>query len=275
MLHQICLETVPKSLFHRESFEALVCGKNIADMHLKQLLSDTSLIHIFVVSGSHFILLRNFLAKALGKTSWLLIPLFGYAMVTLCQPPSLRALAFLALLDIANRRKLFLTNIQLVLLSGILCVAIYPQWIHSRSLAMSLMAALAMSSADEILDRKMPAPLRMFLSQSLMYFAMGFCLWGISSLHPLSILMNVLIGPLIGILLFPLGLLTLLLPPFVPIFDSAMSGLIWLLEKTNPLLKISASVDPLKVVVLWILITVLLSFTHRWCVRVRRNRYEV
>ncbi|MBC7370224.1 MAG: ComEC/Rec2 family competence protein [Bdellovibrionaceae bacterium] len=273
-LHRICLRSVPALLENRESLEALVCGKNIDDLEVKQLLIDTSLIHIFVVSGSHFLLLRNFFARLVGKTPWLLIPLFIYAMVTLCQPPSLRALAFIGLQEIALRRKLFLSNLQLVFLSALLCVAFFPQWILSRSLLMSLMAATAMTTAEEIFDRKMAPGIRSFLSQSFMFFAMSFCLWGLSTLHPLSILMNVILGPLIGTVLFPVGVLAIILPFTAPLFDRCMNCLLWLLQKSDVLLRASPDATPLNIFSQWVLILALLLIAHRWAVRTRRARYE-
>lgn len=273
-LHRICLKAVPMTLRNRESLEAIVCGKNINDLEVRQLLVDTSLIHIFVVSGSHFLLLRSFLARVLGKSFWCMVPLFLYAMVTLCQPPSMRALAFLALGEIALRRKLFLSNIQILLLSGILCLAFFPLWIHSRSLLMSLMAALAMTVSDEILDRKLSPVLRAFLAQSFMYFAMSLCLWGLSGLHPLSILMNVLVGPLIGTLLFPTGIFAMVFPITAPVFDTAMDGLIWLMAQADPLLQANSEATPLEVGLQWILITGFVFTAHMVSVKRRRLRYE-
>ena len=275
-LHHICLLSLPRTLENLRSLEALVCGKNMQDLELKHLLVQSSLIHIFVVSGSHFIFLRKILAHLPILRMCPLLILSLYAMITLCQPPSLRALLFLSLVGLSERRKLFLSPSVLVFLSSVICVAIFPHWLSSRSLLMSMMAALVIAVTSEVREKKNEKEagnLRsLFFTQSILYLVMGFCLWGFSNLHPLSILINILLGPLIGMLLFPLGFLVVFIPPLAFLFDFAMNSLIWILQKNAEVLGETASVSPLEFYWQWVLFFTLLIASYHYLIHRKRQK---
>jgi ComEC/Rec2-related protein len=275
ILHHFCLRSLPQGVENLASLETLVCGKNMQDMQLQQLLVQSSLIHIFIVSGSHFLLLHKILATVFGKRPALLLPLFLYAMITLCQPPSVRSLLFLVLIEIARRKKFFLSSLMAVLVSGLLSLALFPEWIHSRSFLMSLMAALAIAAGSEFLKNRTGALSKLFLTQSFLYLVMGFCLWGFSNLHPLSILMNLTLGPLIGAVLFPLGLLIVVLPFLSPLFDGILNLLFWILQKSSELTRTESLASPLALALQWAVFLALLLVAHHFTVRHWRKTYEI
>lgn len=101
---------------------------------------------------------------------------------------------------------------------------------------MSLLAALTIGVMSEFwgkLRNTLPA---LALTQCAVYFVMAICLWGFSTLHPLSILLNISLAPLIGGVIFPLSLLVVLIPPLGFVFDGAMNTLTWVLQKTSEVL---------------------------------------
>lgn len=271
-LHHICLRSLPRAVENLSSLEALVCGKNMQELELKQLLVQSSLIHIFVVSGSHFIFLRKILARLPIVRKYPLLVLSVYALVTLCQPPSLRALLFLALVEISEHKKLFLSPVILVFLSSCLSVALFPQWLYSRSLIMSMMAALVIAVMSDFWGKERTSLPALFLTQSALYLAMGFCLWGFSNLHPLSILLNIILGPLIGTVLFPLGFVVVLIPPLAFLFDIAMNSLIWILEKNSEVLRVGSKTSPLEFYWQWILFLTLVIFSYHYLVFRKRQK---
>lgn len=253
IFHHFCLQMLPTSVENRSSLEALVCGKNMHELELKQLLIQSSLIHIFIVSGSHFSFLHKILAK-LPIVRFCPLPiLFAYCLATLCQPPAVRALIFLSLLGVQKQRRLHQTSILQVFLSCILTVCIFPQWITSRSLLMSLLAALTIAVMEDFLGKNSKTGASLFLTQSAVYLVMGFCLWGFSNLHPLSIILNLILGPLIGGVIFPLALLVVFIPPLVFLFDGSMNVLIWILQKTSEVLGPTGVATTPSVVWQWIL----------------------
>lgn len=271
VLHHFCLRSLPSTVENLSSLEALVCGKNMQDLELKHLLVQSSLIHIFIVSGSHFLFLRKILAHIPILRIYPLLPLGLYALVTLCQPPSLRSLIFLALLEIFERRQLVLNQVLLVLLSGLLCVSLFPQWIWSRSLQMSLVAALILVVAGEFW-KKQNSLAAHFLTQSALFFGMGFCVLGFGNLHPLSILLNMILGPLIGAVVFPLALLTVFLPFLGRVFDGAIHTLTWVLQKCAPILGEGHNQQALPLLWQWLFFAGLVIASHHFLVGQKRKQ---
>jgi competence protein ComEC len=273
-LHHLCLRSLPNAVENLRSLETLVCGKNMQDLELKNLLMQTSLIHIFIVSGSHFLFLHKILTRLPIVRFCPLLPLSLYALVTLCQPPSLRSLLFILLAEISVHKKLFITPVILVFLSCALSISIFPQWISSRSLLMSLMAALVIAVMSDFWGKDHDSIPALFLTQSALYFVMGFCLWGFSNLHPLSILLNLTLGPLIGGLLFPLSLLVVLIPDLAFLFDHAVNSLIWILQKNSEVLGSPGEVSPLSLYSQWLLFFGLLIGSYFYLVAQKRRKAQ-
>src|SRR5688500_17879001 len=91
-LHQSCLRNIPENAESELLLRSLVFGATLKDPQLKKLLSDSALIHLIVVSGSHFIVLL-WLLNILRIPSFLQFGvLFFYWLVTLVQAPGLFAL---------------------------------------------------------------------------------------------------------------------------------------------------------------------------------------
>lgn len=271
-LHLFCLRSLPSGVENLGSLEALVCGKNMQELFIKDLLVQNSLIHIFIVSGSHFLFLHKILAKLPFVRRHSLLILLPYVFITLCQAPALRALLFLWLLAVSERRKLFLSPVILVFLSACFSVAIFPQWFFSRSLLMSLLAALVIAVMSDFWGKQKNTLSALFLTQSALYFVMAFCLWGFSDLHPLGILMNITLGPLIGGVLFPLALLVVILPSLGFLFDGAMNGLIWILKKNSAFHKLNPESPPLPLAWQWILFLSLVTTAYFYLIYKKRQR---
>lgn len=270
--HHFCLQMLPMSVENHSSLEALVCGKNMHEVELKQLLIQSSLIHIFIVSGSHFSFLHKILARFPIVRFCPLSVLSIYCLITLCQPPAVRALIFLSLVHFSKRQKHHRSSTLQVLLSCILTLCIFPQWISSRSLLMSLLAALTLAMMEDFWGKRSKNLSALFLTQSAVYLVMGFCLWGFSNLHPLGILLNLTLGPLIGGVIFPLALLVVFIPPLAFLFDAAMAALAWILQNTSEVLGPAGVAQTPSVVWQWILFLTLTLAAHFTFVTNKRRK---
>lgn len=271
-LHHICLQSLPTTVENLGSLEALVCGKNMHELFIKDLLVQNSLIHIFIVSGSHFLFLHKILAKLPIVRRHVLLILFGYALMTLCQAPAVRSILFLLLLEISERKKLFLSPVFLVFLSFCLCVAVFPHWLFSRSLLMSLLAALVLVLMSELWGKQKNTLPALFLTQSVLYFVMAMALWGFSDLHPLGVLLNITLGPLIGGVLFPLSLLVALIPPLGFLFDGAMNILIWILQKNAGFYGLKNEAAPISLFTQWLFFIFLVSLSYFYVIHKKREK---
>lgn len=272
ILHHFCLHSLPNTVENLGSLEALVCGQNMQDPETQELLVQSSLIHIFIVSGSHFLFLRKIIAGIPILRRFPLSILFFYALVTRFQAPSVRALLFLTLTQVSESKKLFLAPVILVFLSALLSVAVFPHWLYSRSLLMSTLASLVITIMSEIWRKEKDTLPALFLTQSAVYFFMGFCLWGYSNLHPLSILLNIILGPLIGTLLFPLGFFVVLVPSCAFLFDMAVEALFWILKKNMELLGSVPHSSPISLFGQWSVFFALLTFSHYILIYFKRRK---
>lgn len=258
---QKCLKQVPENHPTATAIQALLCGEKITDSRLKENLSRTSLIHIFIVSGSHLILLDHFL-------SILKIPLFlrflslgFYALAVGWQAPAVRALGALILRAGLRHWRIALPGDLLVLACGMLTLAIFPTWWQSLSFQMSWCAALALSapSALGLSSRSWKGAL---LAHFLILFIMAPLLWGWASLHPIGVLSNLLLAPVVALVLLPLSFAAVFHERLLQVFAEVMHFFESLLSVVAEPVAIPTAGMSSKSSTFWIWIFVLHIFFH-------------
>ncbi|MEK2645948.1 ComEC/Rec2 family competence protein [Bdellovibrio sp. BCCA] len=217
---QKCVQILPKNFEHHTSLASLVCGEKITDAELKENLSKTSLIHIFVISGSHLILLDELLSIFKIPVIVRFLFLGSYSLVSGWQAPAVRAFLGLGLREVFRRRHLHLPADLGVLATGFTTLILFPGWWNSLSLQMSWCAALALSTSSAL--RIKNAFARAVFSQVAIFFFMSAPLWGLGSLHPLSILYNLFLAPVVSYILLPLSFLAAAFSPFLILFEKVM-----------------------------------------------------
>lgn len=254
-----CVQILPKNSLERQSLASLLCGEKITDAELQKNLQRTSLIHIFVISGSHLILLDELLGI-------LRIPLFVrfaflsfYSLAVGWQAPAVRALVGLFSRTFLRHRRLYFPPDLGVLVAGLLTLTLFPSWWSSLSLLMSWCAALALCWAP-LLRIRASLP-RLFLSQVCIFLFMSAPLWGLGSLHPLSLVYNLILAPAVSYLLLPLGFAATLFPPLVGVFDSVMALFRVTLDVLGEPIVVSKAQPP-SVELLWLWILFWHVFMH-------------
>lgn len=248
-----CFKILPETAEHKSALASLVCGQKLTNEKLKSDLSKTSLIHLFVISGSHLILLERALRfiRLPGYVRFALLAL--YTLGTGWQPPTVRALASLGLRAVLGQYKCSLPGDLITLLAGLTLLFFFPAWWNSLSLLMSWCASLALCTPG--LFRVKNSLVRALTSQFAIWGFMLFPLWGIGSLHPLSLLYNILLAPIISYLLLPLAILTLAHPWALHAFDSVLIFFTQLLQLfSEPILLEGGQTHALSHLWIWIMI---------------------
>ncbi|WP_413568197.1 ComEC/Rec2 family competence protein [Bdellovibrio sp. HCB117] len=215
-----CSQTLPKDSQHFNALNSLVCGEKITDKDLRENLRKTSLIHIFVVSGSHLLLLDELLSILRIPFCVRFFFMSFYSIVVGWQAPAVRALLGMCSRRLLHRSRILLPKDLCVLVAGFLALMLFPAWWNSLSFLMSWCAALALTAPDVLRIRNSWA--RGFLTQFSIFFFMSAPLWGIGSLHPLSILYNLFLAPVVSYILLPLSFLVSVFSPLVFLFDFFM-----------------------------------------------------
>ncbi|WP_413584631.1 ComEC/Rec2 family competence protein [Bdellovibrio sp. HCB274] len=266
---QKCLTLLPRESENHSALASIVCGERLQDQNLKQNLVKTSLIHIFVISGSHLLLLDELFAIIRVPFFVRFLLLSFYSLVVGWQPPAVRALSALGLRGLFKKLGWVFPADTMTMIAGCFTLALFPAWWNSASLLMSWCASLALAWTS-LLKIKNPFH-RLLFNQCAVFIFMTAPLWGLSSLHPLALLYNLLLGPLVSYVLLPLGFLSVLAPPVVSAFDFLMTmfarTLSWVSEPVP-----SATAKQISLSTLWVWIFAWQVFFHYLRLRLRQGR---
>ncbi len=186
---------------------ALICGKNISDKQKQKMLIKLSLIHIFVVSGAHLILLESFLLW-LGLTQmWIYPLLIFYGFCCGLNPPIVRALIAFEMKQLSKQNNFNWSPLMVAFFSFLISIA----WLECQgdyfSLLLSAAAALALCIGKGVIQQ-----------QVFIYLFSSLLLTGFGLLHPLSIVYNLILGPIIGFIFVPAAALSIIHPLLAEVF---------------------------------------------------------
>lgn len=151
-------EMFHENVFHRQClgwisyrelmplYGGLFCGSSEMDIQTKTLFQQTGLYHLLVVSGAHLVFLEKIVDRLLsGREKTKLAVFLIFSIVCQLNPPILRAFLSQVIRLVSNQKHLFLNEETRILLSGLWCLILFPQWILSTSLLLSWMASLALN----------------------------------------------------------------------------------------------------------------------------------
>ena len=269
--HQFCLERLPTHSNHLPELKALVCAENFTGLHQSELYVAAGLIHLFVVSGSHLLLLEkvfNFLILKKSELRFVIyFFLMAYSFMCSLTPPVCRCLIAFAVNDYLFARNIKWPAQFRLLIVGFLTVALNPDWIDSLSLQLSWIAAFVVS-----LQLNTSTLSSLFLRQTLFFIFLSPTVLFFQNTSLTHLLTNLMLAPMTEYILFPLALLSWFFTPFVFLFDVSLWCLRTLLQKFEFNVQLHNFELPPEVRYLnWALILALHLFVHLRYVRVKRQ----
>ncbi len=227
-LHQNCLDSLPTNSKSLPELRALVCGADFAQLDSSSIYIATGLIHLFVVSGAHLILIQKILnlCTSFNKPKkWpRLLCLIGLIYFSACcdfNPPVTRALISLILVDDFVIKKQFWPVHFRILIIGLMTLLFNFNWITSLSLQLSWLIALGLLLNREFLPDGHP-----LVRQSLNYILIFPTLLFLQVPQPIIILIHVIFSTFLEVILFPFALIVRFIHRLSPSFDF----LIWILR---------------------------------------------
>lgn len=275
--HVSCLKLAPDHVRSIDYLHALVCGKNFSSAAQSQHLIASGLIHLFVVSGSHLQILQKLLQIPLKKLcnklpslvfyleTTILALLFIYSAVCKFNPPIFRC--FLAVFFIFSSQKLGLRwrTQTLVLISGLFCLVLAPEWATSLSLQMSWIAALTLIIISHFFENKN------LIYKNSIFYIQYICTFSFIGFPPLvSIAIATLFTPFLEFVLFPLAFSVYAFPVLSSLFDVLIHSLNFTLVNLNLAVNLR-DYDSEQVIFLnWVLICAL----HAFLQTNRKAKYE-
>lgn len=253
-LHERCLSLGPDSEY-QEIYQAIVCGSNLKSAKFLRVFKTSGLMHIIVVSGSHLIFLSDFLSRLKIRSKLLhTILLAAYVCVCQVQPPALRSFVVFLLNQISNHYALHMPAFYKHLFSTFICLGLFPHWSNSLSLKLSLLASIGLALA------------RGHIKQSVMVFLLLMPMLSFVGFNIISLINNILFSQVIGAILFPLSLVSMLIPPIIMLSDWVWWLSLYMLDSMNRLFLIgpqSSIAFPKDNLMHWMYICFALAFTRK------------
>lgn len=236
--HHFCLDLLPTNPQTRPALQALVCGHNFESLEVSRLYLSSGLIHLFVVSGSHLILAEKVLSSFFKvwpfkyASTIIICCLFAFCIVCELNPPVVRSFLGICIGLFLTREHRHWPRDYTILITGLLCVSLKPEWATSLGLQMSWLAALAIHINERILSTR-PKLLHQLTFYILFIFSFS-CL-GFPAFT--ALLTCFFFSPVLEFVLLPLAFLTI---PF-PILDIVFEKLILALNYVLAHMELSTS----------------------------------
>lgn len=282
-LHTKCIVWLPSHSNSLPELKALVCGENFEQLQISQHYLSTGLIHLFVVSGAHLMVLKiiaDFILSCLisgfvsekNRSILVLIFLFFYAAACEFNPPIVRAFCLIAIISLNNFSKAFWPTHFSILIAGFLSLFFHSNWITSLSLQLSWLISIAGTLGLLWLNER-----HALVQQSFQTLWIYPTLLLFQTPNPFFILTNFIFSKFLEIFLFPFALLVSIFPFFVFVFDAIINFLKVVLGKTEILIIPSELSEKSFFISLnWILIFSLHVCCHlSWVKRKRANEQNL
>lgn len=264
--HFLCLQQLPADSNAISELKALVCAENFANLQSSQLYISSGLIHLFVVSGAHLLVLEKIFTDFF-QAFFLLLLLTVYAFACGLNPPITRALLAFAVGVVLTYKKINWPAHFRLLIAGLLTLVFNFNWISSFSLQMSWIASMLVVFAAEVFSENSA-----FFRQSALFFALLPTVIFFQIPSPVGILLNLFLAPLLELVLFPLGLLVGVFNFLFPAFDGIIYLLKALLEKTEITTQLQGENMPLQLTMLnWTFILILQAGFHLYWMKKQRQ----
>ena len=187
-------------------------------------------MHIAFLSLSLMIILKKLKIEEVKRYIIVIIFLFFYMFLTNYIPSVLRATLFFCLLSINNIYYFHIKTINILLLTLSILLLFNPYLIYSISFQYSFIVSFYLILFQSLINKGKNYITKTFIV-SLIAFLAGFPLsiYYFYQINIFSSLINIIFVPLITLILFPLSLITFILP----IFDSFFAFLVNIMEQLS------------------------------------------
>lgn len=267
---KICLNWSQTNAKNQDIIDAFICGKNNTLENQSLIFQKTSLIHLFVISGSHFLVL-NFILSFLRIPLFIrLILLFVFCIFSGGAPPAMRAFLSILFFSGAFKYSKQIPQDLKTLIVGLLCLTLFPGWYKSISLILSWYAALALSF-NFVLYKKSRIN-QIIFTQVIVFLFMSIPLSYFSSIQPISIVFNLIFAHFLGSFLFPLALVCVFFHPLTYLFDLTFDGVVFIIRPYAQELGTYHPRIHFDIFYLWIILLILHYSIHLFRVQYKQQR---
>jgi hypothetical protein len=269
-----CAGLTPSS-HYRFLTSALVCGTPLTDRGAEQLLRETGLIRLVLVSGSHLIWLDSWLQLlpwrlALGRAGFFLRGAFllGYTFFTGFHVPVVRALLQMAGSALSRQGGWAWPRSFRTGLAGAVTWSLLEPSASDLSLQLSWACALLVQGAS-LGQRRLN-----LLTWVGVYVGLMPLLASFTTPHPLSVLLNWLSAGAMGGLMLPLCLASFVAHPLTGVTDAVWQMLLAGLAMLGPYLHGEPWLARPEPLALWLYVMLLQVVVSVLEIRIRRRQWQ-
>ena len=230
----------------KKYLKTFVLGDNSdIDLEISNNYKNIGISHLLAISGMHITLLSSLLLFTLNKISkykksnyfLIFIILFIYMFLTNFSPSVIRAVLLFYVLSINKIFKIGISTINLYLLVLSIVLLINPYIIYSVAFKYSYVISFYLITFNKIIERFKNYFIKILVT-SLISFIVSIPITINTSfqINLLTPIINVIFVPLVSLLIFPLSLITLVIPKLdnlLVIFTNLMQNLSLLIGKYN------------------------------------------
>lgn len=197
--------------------------------------------HLFAISGMHVGLLTLVISKLLMKLNikeksiFIIISLFlfFYLFITGVSPSILRAIFFYLFFSINKIYNLNIKGVNIFMLIFSISLLVNPYYIHEVSFLYSYTISFSLLLVGNKINNGSYFK-RLFLTSLISFIvSIPITIYFFNQINILSVFYNMLFVPLISMVVFPLSIITYIIPFFEPIFNIFISLMEFLALKFN------------------------------------------
>lgn len=197
--------------------------------------------HLFAISGMHIGLLTLVISKLLiklnirEKSIFIIISLFlfFYLFITGVSPSILRAIFFYLFFSINKIYNFNIKGVNIFLLIFSISLLVNPYYIHEVSFLYSYTISFSLLLVGNKINNGSYFK-RLFLTSLISFIvSIPITIYFFNQINILSVFYNMLFVPLISMVVFPLSIITYIIPFFEPIFNIFISLMEFLALKFN------------------------------------------
>ena len=189
--------------------------------------SENGISHLFSVSGMHITLISAFVLFVLNKIkknkfnyTIVIIFLVFYMFLTNFTPSIIRATFLFIFIFVNGQLKLDISTFRILLIILFTSLLINPYIIYNIGFIFSYVVSLYLIKFSSLINSKKSYLSKLFMTSFIAFFvSVPIMINNYFSINLLSILNNMIFVPLVSIIIFPLSLLTILIPKLSSIFS--------------------------------------------------------
>lgn len=219
-----------QKLGNNSYLRAFIIGdKTLIDNDQYENIMKNGVSHLFALSGMHLSFVYLFLSKLLNKFKYKKIMiysfLFLYLFITGFSVSFFRAILFMILLDLNKKLEIKLSKIKILFITAFVLLIINPFYIYNVGFWYTFVVTFSLLFCSSIINKQNKIIQIVLVSTITFLFSLPISIYINYEINLLSILNNIILVPFISTFVFPLALLSFLLPIFLPIFNLFVSVL--------------------------------------------------